>query len=184
MQYLDAISKMTEWSLFVSTQQTSSLWSQWRSSGAFQGVEETQKRWHCRGIEMLRPWTEFFLVIILFSFLKKVSLYLLTHQQMWIWTWVMFTIIEMKWSEFSQSCLTFCDPMDCSQPGSSVHGIFQARILEWVAISFSRGSSQPRDWTQVSRIAGRCFTDPPRKPSDYSFLIYFPLGQISSDLKF
>ena len=43
-----------------------------------------------------------------------------------------------------QSCLTFCDPMDCSPPGSSVHGILQARILEWVAISFSRGSSQPR----------------------------------------
>ena len=41
-----------------------------------------------------------------------------------------------------------CDPMDCSLPGSSVHGILQARILEWVAISFSRGSSQPRNWTQ------------------------------------
>ena len=44
-----------------------------------------------------------------------------------------------------QSCLTFCDTMDCSLPGSSIHGIFQARILEWVAISFSMGSSQPRD---------------------------------------
>ena len=48
--------------------------------------------------------------------------------------------------------------MDCSLPGSSVHGIFQARILEWVAISFSRRSSRPRDWTWVSRIAGRHFT--------------------------
>ena len=47
--------------------------------------------------------------------------------------------------------------MDCSPPGSSVHGILQARILEWVAISFSRGSSRPRDQTQVSHIAGRCF---------------------------
>ena len=46
----------------------------------------------------------------------------------------------------------------CMIPGSSVHGIFQARLLEWVAISFSRGSSQPRDQTQVSRIAGRGFT--------------------------
>ena len=45
----------------------------------------------------------------------------------------------------TKSCLTLCDPMDCSQPGSSVHGISQARILEWVAISFSRGSSQPRN---------------------------------------
>ena len=49
------------------------------------------------------------------------------------------------------------DPVDCSPPGSSVHGIFQARILEWVAVSSSRESSQPRDWTRVSRIAGRRF---------------------------
>ena len=49
-------------------------------------------------------------------------------------------------------------PMHCSPPGSSVHEIFQARILEWVAISFSRGSSPPRDQTQVSHIAGRFFT--------------------------
>ena len=58
----------------------------------------------------------------------------------------------------AQSCLTFCDSMDCSPPGSFVHGILQARILEWVAMSFSRGSSQPRDWTQVSQTAGRFFT--------------------------
>ena len=49
--------------------------------------------------------------------------------------------------------------MDCSLPGSSIHGIFQARILEWVSISFSRRSSRPRDWTQVSRIVCRRFTD-------------------------
>ena len=61
-------------------------------------------------------------------------------------------------SEVAQSCLTLCDPMDCSIPGSSIHGIFQARVLEWVAISFSRGSSRPRNWTQVSLIVGRCFT--------------------------
>ena len=58
----------------------------------------------------------------------------------------------------AQLCLTLCDPMDCSPPGSSVHGIFQARILEWVAISFSRGSSRPRDQTRVSHVAGRHFT--------------------------
>ena len=52
----------------------------------------------------------------------------------------------------------FHDPVDCSPPGSSVRGVFQARILEWVAISFSRGSSQLRDWTGVSHIEGRCFT--------------------------
>ena len=61
-------------------------------------------------------------------------------------------------SEVTQSCLTLCNPMDCSLPGSSVHGIFQARILEWVAISFSRGSSRPRDQARVSHIVGRRFT--------------------------
>ena len=66
-------------------------------------------------------------------------------------------ILEVEESEVTQSCLTLCDPMDCSLPGSSVHGIFQARVLEWVAISFSRGSSQPRDRIRVSRIVGRCF---------------------------
>ena len=60
-------------------------------------------------------------------------------------------------SEVAQSCLTLCDPMDCSPPGSCVHGILQARIPEWVAISFSRGSSRPRDRTQDSCITGRCF---------------------------
>ena len=58
----------------------------------------------------------------------------------------------------TQLCLTFCDPKDYNLPGSSVHGILQARILEWVAITFSRGSSQPRHRTQVSHIAGRFFT--------------------------
>ena len=58
----------------------------------------------------------------------------------------------------TQLCLTLCDSMDCSPPGYSVHGILQARILEWVAISFSRGSSWPRDQIQVPCIAGRFFT--------------------------
>ena len=49
--------------------------------------------------------------------------------------------------------LTLCDPMDCSPPGSSVHGILQARMLEWVAIPFSRGSSWCRDQTRVSGIS-------------------------------
>ena len=60
-----------------------------------------------------------------------------------------------------QSCLTLCDPMDCRLPGFSVHGILQARILEWVAISFSRGSFPPRGQTRVSYIsctAGKFFT--------------------------
>ena len=64
---------------------------------------------------------------------------------------------KWKWKA-AQSCPTLCDPMDCSLPGSSVRGIFQARILEWTAISFSGGSSQPRDQTRVSCIPGRRFT--------------------------
>ena len=58
----------------------------------------------------------------------------------------------------TQSCPTLCSSMDCSPLGSSVHGTFQARILEWEAIPFSRGSSPSRDWTWVSCIAGRFFT--------------------------
>ena len=61
-------------------------------------------------------------------------------------------------SEVTQSCPTLWDPMDCSLPGSSVHGIFQAIVLEWMAMSFSRGSSQPRDRTRVSCIVDRHFT--------------------------
>ena len=53
---------------------------------------------------------------------------------------------------------TLCNPMDCSLPGSFILGIFQARVLEWVAVSFSRGSSQPRNWTWDSCIVGRSFT--------------------------
>ena len=54
----------------------------------------------------------------------------------------------------AESCPILCNPIDCSPPGSSVHGILQARILEWVAIALSRESSRPRDQTQVSCIAG------------------------------
>ena len=57
-----------------------------------------------------------------------------------------------------QSYLTLYDPMDCSPTGSSVHGILQARIIEWAAIPFSKGSSQPRDQTWVSCIKDRFFT--------------------------
>ena len=70
-----------------------------------------------------------------------------------IWTFVgkgmslLFNTLSRLEVLVSQSCLTLCNPMDCSLPGSSVHGFLQARILEWVAIPFSRGSSQPRIWT-------------------------------------
>ena len=71
--------------------------------------------------------------------------------------WMKLGPIIQSESEVAQSCLTLCDPVECSPSGSSVHGILQARILEWVAISYSRGSSHPRDRTQVSRIAGKHF---------------------------
>ena len=77
------------------------------------------------------------------------------------WTIIFKELKRLKLEYFLipyQSCPTLWDPKDCSLPGSSVYGIFQARILEWVAISFSRGSSWPRDWSQVSRIVGRRFT--------------------------
>ena len=87
----------------------------------------------------------------------------------------------MKWSEVAQSCPTLCYSVDCSLPGSSLHGILQARVLEWVAISFSRGSSQPRDWTRVSCIAGRCFnlwaTRTAKKVSPTAFLVFSPAMQ-------
>ena len=69
--------------------------------------------------------------------------------------WISFMTREVK----CQLCPPLCDPMDCSPPDSSVHGIFQVRILEWVAISFFRGSSQPKDRTWLSCTAGRSFTD-------------------------
>ena len=63
-----------------------------------------------------------------------------------------------KYVLLAQLCLTLCDPMDCSPPVSFVHGIHKARILEWVAIPLSRGSSRPRDQTWLSLIAGRFLT--------------------------
>ena len=62
-------------------------------------------------------------------------------------------------SEVAQLCPTLCHPMDCSLSGSSVHGIFQTRVLEWIAISFSRGSSRPRNRTWVSHIASFLMLD-------------------------
>ena len=69
------------------------------------------------------------------------------------------------YSEVTQSNPTLCNPMDYSLPGSSVHGIFQARVLEWVAISFSRGSSQPRDRSGFPELQADALpSEPPGKP--------------------
>ena len=85
-------------------------------------------------------------------------------------------VSEMK---VTQLCLTLCDPVESSLPGSFVHGILQARILEWVAIPFSKGSSWPRDWTHVSCLAGRFFTtEPPRKEQRCCYNILQRTGQL------
>ena len=70
---------------------------------------------------------------------------------------IKFYCVMKSESEVAQSCPTLCNPMDSSLPGSAVRGIFQVRVLEWVAISICRGSSRPRDRTQVCHIAGRRF---------------------------
>ena len=81
-------------------------------------------------------------------------MYLYTHMH----THVSMYVCTQTLPICAQACPTLCDPVDCSLPGCSVHGILQAIILEWVAVSFSRVSSQLRDGTQVSCIAGRFFT--------------------------
>ena len=82
------------------------------------------------------------------------------HLECCFFLWV---LNRAKWNEVAQSCPTLFDPMDCSLPGSSVHGIFQAILLEWIAISFSRGFSQPRDRTQVSCIVDALLSELPGK---------------------
>ena len=88
----------------------------------------------------------------------------------------------------AQFCWTFYDPMDCSPPGSSVHEILQARILEWVAIPFSRGSSQARDWTTLQ--ADSLPSEPPGKPQwiilvfIYMYVFCFSLCQTFSSTVF
>ena len=89
------------------------------------------------------------------------------EMSVWNWCW------KNEWMKVAQSCPTLWDLTDCSPPGSSVHGMLQARIPEWVAISFSRGSSQSRYWTQVSCIAGGFFTIwATREPPDRCYFLF------------
>ena len=99
-------------------------------------------------------------------------------------------LIHIVWYYFvalkvlvAQLCLTLCDPVDCSPPGSSVHGILHLRILECVAISFSRGSSWSRDQTWVSWIAGRFFTIWATSISCHHCIVYPSLFLIKNSLK-
>ena len=110
--------------------------------------------WHSRGFRCACMTLTFFLALPtmrehtlgIFSRLRRY------RKQTWVqptaWNQAQLTLIQL-YSIHAQLYLTLCEPLDCSLPGSSVHGIFQARILDRVAISFSRGSSWPRDWTHV-----------------------------------
>ena len=85
------------------------------------------------------------------------KLYTVSKNKTGSWLWL------RSWTPYcqgkvTQSCPTLCDPMGCSLPGSSVHAIFQAIVLEWIVISFSKGSSRPRDRTRVSHIVDRHLT--------------------------
>ena len=91
-------------------------------------------------------------------------------------------IIRKKWKWKPQSCLTLCDPMNCSLPGSSVHGILQARILEWVAVPFSKESSQPKSPTlQADSLP----SEPPKKSYNedklflFSVFVYCPFNCVA-----
>ena len=107
---------------------------------------------------LLTPsFSDIFIIVWLspFSYLNHLTIYSsMDHQTSVYWSFT--TCVHAR--SVAQLCQTLCHPMDCSLPSSSVHGILQARILEWVAMSFSNRSAQPRDWTQVSWTADRFFT--------------------------
>ena len=84
-----------------------------------------------------------------------ILLHTFVHTQLCVWVYACVCVCVCVLVLVAQSSLTLCKPMDCSPPGSSVYGISQARIMEWVAIPFSGGSSRPRDQNQVSFIAAR-----------------------------
>ena len=110
-------------------------------------------------------------------------MWLLKLQNIWsviyrTYFWIIYAVLthnfyhDNSWSEVAQSCVTLCSPMDCSLPGSSIRGIFQARVLEWVAISFSRGSSRPREQTRSPALqADTSLSEPPGKPCDSSYVL-------------
>ena len=98
--------------------------------------------------------------LIVCNILCTVYLRILGHSRWFLNIWVTCVYVRVP----AQSCLGLCDPMDCGWPGFSVHGIFQERMMEWVAISYSRGSSRPRDRTASlasPALAGGFFTTSP-----------------------
>ena len=94
---------------------------------------------------------------------------------------VLFLGVNESESEVTQSCPTLCNPMDCSLPGCSIRGIFQARVLEWAAISFSRGSSQPRDRPRYPALPTDALpSEPPGKP----YMIFFSIALHCMDITY
>ena len=137
-------------------------------------------------MEIFNILISFFLIVIVVFLLSINELYLLLYSEDWNNLSPLLLCTSKCLNQWSasflssccclktKSCLTLCGPMDCSPPGSSVHGILQARILEWVAISFSTGSSRPRDQIEVFRMRQTLPTAPPGK-SVFWPLQYFGL---------
>ena len=124
-------------------------------SMGYKESETTEATWHARTHKVLSGWSNAWGYSA--RLLLQLSGWILSLEAPEITTSPAMKVKMLV----TQSCPALCDPMDSSPPGSSVHGISQARILEWVAIFFFRGSSQPWDWTQVSCtscIAGRFVT--------------------------
>ena len=110
---------------------------------------------HLRSITGLSKWV---IVPMLFQNSSYLSCHVL-HVATTLLTYLLVVTVSVcRTVLVAQSCLTLCDPTNCSLPGFSVHGILQAKILEWIAIPFSRGTSQPRDRTLVSCLAGKFIT--------------------------
>ena len=133
-----------------------------------------------------------FVIIISLKIIPSSSIHVVTNRKTFIlfYGWVVFRCVCVCVCVcvcllVAQSCPTLCDPMGCSPPGSSVHGILQVRILEWAAIPFSRASSQSRDQTQVSCIAGRFFTSVEKGMFTYSNILTwrFPWTEESEGLR-
>ena len=139
----------------------------------FQSCLSPSETAHTLSMACASPWIN--LLAVYYGFLLNSYMHKAKDSHWWPVPGIHLRPRESVKTLATQSCATLCSPMDCSPPGSSVHGIFQARILEWFAISFSRGSSQPRDWTQVSCTAGRFFTNwaPREAPWDLGTWLFF-----------
>ena len=133
----------------------------WVQSLGWEGSLEEGMATHSSILVWRIPWTEEPGGLQSIGFQSRTRVKWLSMHALWLCIHV-----QCFWWWFSREVVSnSCDPVDYSLPCSSVHGILQARILEWVAISFSRGSCQPRNWSRVSFIAGRWPTELWGKPT-------------------